>query len=89
MNDGNWKWRIYHVDDTTTSEIIDKGNVSNSQPIAEVMLWSSKNKMQLNSVKCKKLKIFCSDKTSDFDPLTVNDKEIEIVNSVVKFNHHR
>ena len=39
---------------TTTSEIVFKGKNSNSQLIANrVVEWSSHNKVQLNSEKCK------------------------------------
>ena len=78
-NDAVWKY----VDDTTTSEIIDKGDVSNSQATAEeVMLWLSRNKMPLNTDKSEELRFSFSNKPSDFDPITVNGEEIEVFNNV-------
>ena len=47
-----WKY----VDDTTTSEVIRKGQVSNAQTIAdEVADWSNRNRVKLNTDKCKEL----------------------------------
>ena len=47
-----WKF----VDDTTTSEVVNKGQPSRAQAIAdEVSQWSTTNRVQLNSDKCKEL----------------------------------
>ena len=47
------------VDDTTASEIIPKNQLDNAQLIADkVGEWSTVNRMQLNSDKCKELWIY-------------------------------
>ena len=49
-----WKF----VDDTTASEVVSKGSVSRVQEIADqVTGWSLANRVQLNSDKCKELRI--------------------------------
>ena len=49
-----WKY----VDDTKASEVIRNGESSTAQRIADgESAWSEKNKLQLNSDKCKELRI--------------------------------
>ena len=49
-----WK----HVDDTTTSQIITKGEKSNAQAMVDKIIhWSKVNRVKLNSEKCKELRI--------------------------------
>ena len=51
LNAQLWKY----VDDTTTSEIVAKGNESKSKLIAnQVIQWSIDDRVQLNNYKCKK-----------------------------------
>ena len=53
-NHGIWKY----VDDTTTSEIVHQDAASHAQNMAnKVMSWSSENRVQLNTDKCKELRI--------------------------------
>ena len=54
-----WKY----VDDTTTSEVIEKGHHNEAQGIVnEVVNWSIRNRVKLNTDKCKELRIsFTSD----------------------------
>ena len=54
-----WKY----VDDTTTSEVTKKGQHSEAQGIGnEVVNWSIRNRVKLNTDKCKELRIsFTSD----------------------------
>ena len=53
LNADIWKY----VDDTTTSEVVTKGNQSNVQSIADcVAQWSYNNRVKLNSDKCKELR---------------------------------
>ena len=73
-----WKF----VDDTTASEILAKGSVSTAQNIADhVMQWSEENKLQLHPDKCKELRISFSQQPVVLDQVTVNGKEIELVDS--------
>ena len=73
-----WKF----VDDTTASEILAKGSVSTAQNIADhVMQWSEENKLQLHPAKCKELRISFSQQPVVLDQVTVNGKEIELVDS--------
>ena len=76
---GIWKY----VDDTTTSEIVLKDGTSNAQNIAnKVMSWSSENRVELNSDKCKQLRISFSKQPREFDPVVVDGKELEVVDTV-------
>ena len=76
---GIWKY----VDDTTTSEIVLKDGTSNAQNIAnKVMSWSSENRVQLNSDKCKELRISFSNQPREVDPVVVDGKELEVVDTV-------
>ena len=73
INSKIWK----NVDDTTTSEIITKGNESNSQSIVHrIVQWSLENQVQLNSDKCKELRISFAKDTPDFDPVFGNELEV-------------
>ena len=79
INDHVWKY----VDDTTTSEIVPKDEVSNAQSIADrVMEWSRENRVHLNLSKCKELRISFAKQPAIFDPVVVNGKELEVVNCV-------
>ena len=65
-----WKY----VDDTTTSEEIRKGQVSNAQTITdEVTDWSNRNRVKLNVDKCKKLRISFASVSHDFPPVIGGD----------------
>ena len=65
-----WKY----VDDTTTSEEIRKGQVSNAQTIAdEVTDLSNRNRVELNVDKCKKLRISFASVSHDFPPVIGGD----------------
>ena len=73
-----WKY----VDDTTTSEVVAKGGASNAQhiDIADcVSQWSLDNRVQLNSAKCKELRISFAKKQSEFHPILVNGNQLEAV----------
>ena len=68
-----WKY----VDDTTTSEVVAKGGVSNAQHIVDcVAQWSLDNRVQLNSEKCKELRISFAKKQCELHPILVNGKEL-------------
>ena len=70
------------VDNTTTSEVVAKGGASNAQHIADcVSQWSLDNRVQLNSEKCKELRIPFTKKQSEFHPILVNGNQLEVVRS--------
>ena len=70
--------RIF-VDDTTTSEVVKKGQQSKAQITAnEVVDWSTKNRFQFNSEKCKKLRISFTS-ASEFPPVVIGQKCIKLV----------
>ena len=70
------------VDDTTTSEVAAKAGTSNAQHIANcVSQWSLDNRVQLNSEKCKELRISFTKKLSEFHPILVNGNQLEVVRS--------
>ena len=71
-----------YVDDTTISEIVAKGNESKSQlAINQVIHWSIDNSVQLNNDKCKELRISFARKSPEFNPILINEEELEIVQS--------
>ena len=75
----SYLWKF--VDDTTAaSEILAKDSVSTAQNIADhVMQWSEENKLQLHVDKCKELRISFSREPVVLGQVTVNGKEIELV----------
>ena len=69
----SWKY----VDDTTLAEVVPKGTTSNVlEAIAEVERWSTTNKLQLNTEKCKELIIDFKVARREFDPIVINTKEL-------------
>ena len=46
-----------------------------------VSQWSLDNKVQLNSEKCKELRISFTKKQSEFHPILVNGNQLEVVRS--------
>ena len=69
------------VDDTTASEVIQKGNTNNAQGITDELIeWSRKNRVVLNPDKCEELRISFSRNPEAFDSVSIDDKEIEVVN---------
>ena len=74
----NASLRIF-VDDTTTFEVVKKGQQSKAQITAnEVVVWSTKNRFQLNSEKCKELRISFTS-ASEFLPVVIGQKCIKLV----------
>ncbi len=64
-----WKY----VDDTTTSEVIRKGEKSNAQSMADrVIHWPTANRVKLNSDKCKELRISFAKDLPDFHPIVID-----------------
>ena len=71
-----WKY----VDDTTASEVIRKGQVSNAQTIAdEVAEWSNRNRVKLNIDKCKELRILFASISCEFPPVAIGGEHIKVV----------
>ena len=73
-----WKY----VDDTTVSETIPKGATSYAQLVVdEVVEWSRLNRFQLNTDKCKELRISFARHKSDLPPLMACGNALEVVDS--------
>ena len=71
-----WKY----VDDTTVSEIIPKGQSSTAQEYVDsVADWSTDNRFQLNTDKCKEIHISFSKNNAHLPPLYINGQELEVV----------
>lgn len=80
-----WKY----VDDTTMSEIVERNNESNIQEkVDELTRHISIDKLTLNESKCKELRISFSKSPPDFDPITINNKQLEVVESVKLLGMH-
>ena len=73
-----WKY----VDDTTLAESVSKNETSCMQPcVDELVRQSEDDSFQLNESKGKELRISFSSLPSTVDPITINDKQIEVVSS--------
>ena len=71
-----WKY----VDDSTISETILKNEVSHIKDAVDDLANQSRaDKFQLNESKCKEMRISFSKVEKDLDPITLNDKVLEIV----------
>ena len=91
-----WKY----VDDSTISETILKGELSNIQTAVDIFASrAASDKFQLNETKCKEMRIcFSTNGTPDLNPIVINDKQIDVVlhakilgvniSSDLKWNHH-
>ena len=90
-----WKY----VDDTTLAEVVPTpGNSSIQCSLTEVEQWSIRNKLHLNADKCKELIIDLKKSKHGFNPISVNSKELELVNhakilgvtigSTLQWNNH-
>ena len=81
-----WKY----VDDTTASEVVRKGQVSNAQNIAyEVAEWSNRNRVKLNIDKCKELRISFVSVSREFPPVVIGGECIKAVSDakLLRGNH--
>ena len=71
------------VDDLTISETAPKSGVSIIQnSVNSIKEWSDNNLFRLHDGKCKEFKIDFKLNRSIFSPISINDKQIEIVNEV-------
>ena len=74
-----WKY----VDDTSISELVEKGHASNIQNVvSDLSRQSISEGFELNESKCKELRISFARRKPEFDPLVVNGKPLEIVTGV-------
>ena len=77
-----WKY----VDDTTISETVAKRELSNAQrTIDRVIQWSLDNRVQLNSDKCKELRISFTKSQQEFKPILIYGDALEVV-EIVNFS---
>jgi hypothetical protein len=68
------------VDDTTVSEVIGKDQTSDLQNQMDILANSiSSDKFQLNESKCKELRICFGSNINDFQPITINNTTLDIV----------
>ena len=71
------------VDDTTISETVAKGELSNAQRTTDrVVLWSLENIVHLNTDKCKEMRISFTKSQQEFEPILINGDALEVVDSV-------
>ena len=74
-----WKY----VDDTTISEVVDKGQESCIQQVVDDLTKQARDYgFQLNERKCKELRISLARNEPEFDHILVNRQTLETVNSV-------
>ena len=71
------------VDDLTISETVPKSGVSTIQnSVNSIKEWSDNNSFRLHDGKCKELRIDFKQNRSIFSPISINDKQIEVVNEI-------
>ena len=74
-----WKY----VDDTTISEVVDKGQESCIQQVVDDLTKQARDYgFQLNERKCKELRISFARNEPEFDHILVNRQTLETENSV-------
>ena len=73
-----WKY----VDDTTLAEVVPRnGETFIQNAVTDVERWSNVNKPQLNADKCKEIVNDFKRQKQQFDAITINSKELELVSS--------
>lgn len=78
-NARSWKY----VDNTTISETMAKGELSNAQRYRDkVIQWSLENRVQLNTEKCKEMRISFTKSQQEFEPILINGDTLEVVENV-------
>ena len=71
------------------SEIVERNNESNIQEKFDKLTQRmSTDKLTLNESKCKELRITFSKSPPDFDPITINKEQLEVVESVKLVGMH-
>lgn len=70
------------MDDTTTSEVVPKGETSGAQLIRDkVAEWSQNNRVQLNPDKWRELRVSIAKKKQVFESIKIGGKHLEVVSS--------
>ena len=70
-----------YVDDTTFAEVVPTSSQSVIQnAVTAVEQWSTNSRLQLSPDKCKELLVDFKRPKHQFDEITVNSKELELVN---------
>ena len=77
-----WWITDFHVDNTTISEVADKGHESCIQVVDDLAWQARDGGFQLNERKSKELRISFARNDPDFDPICVNRQTLETVNNV-------
>ena len=74
-----WKY----VDDTSLAEVVNHRVSSSALQLAanDIECWSETNKLHLNVDKCKEFRIDFKKVKSEFDPILIHGKEVEVVNN--------
>ena len=68
------------MDDTTTSQTIPRGSLSDVQhAVTAVEDWSRSQRMQLNAEKCKETVIDFKKNSHNVSPLEVNGNELPVI----------
>ena len=74
----SWKY----VDDTNLAEVVQRSGQSHMQKtVTDVEKWPIVNKLQLNADKCHEMIIVFTKEKHQFDTITVNSQELELVSS--------
>jgi hypothetical protein len=81
VKDVNDLWK--YVDDSTLSESVCRDGPSNLQKyVDEFNEKSTADGFQINESKCKEIRISFAPSTREFQPITINGKNVELVTSV-------
>ena len=81
VEDVNDLWK--YVDDSTLSESVCRDGPSNLQKyVDEFNEKSTADGFQINESKCKEIRISFAPSTREFQPITINEKNVELVTSV-------
>ena len=60
-----------------------KGELSNAQRYTDkVIQWSLENRVQLNTEKCKEMRISFTKSQQEFEPILINGDTLEVVENV-------
>jgi hypothetical protein len=71
-----------YVDDTTLAEVVLRnGETFIQNAVTDVERWSNVNKLQLNADKCKEMVSDFKRQKQQFNAITINSKELELVSS--------
>ena len=74
-----WKY----LDDNTISEMAAKGELSNAQCHTDkVIQWSLENRVQLNTEKCKEMRVSFTKSQQQFEPILINSHTLDVVENL-------